>query len=176
MKLTGLLLLLALAAAPAAWAAPGVMIRDESLRSAPSATAAGVGTVARGARVEILGRQGGWTQVRANGRTGWVRLLSVRGGEAARADVAGEIGGVVALGTTPRDPGRVVAVAGVRGLTEDELRKARFDEAQLRQLEAHAVGRDEAARFAADAGLARRDVAHLPAPRRQEGTSPWGGN
>lgn len=163
--------LLALAALPV-WAAPGVMLRDDSLRSAPAATAPVLGTVAKGQTVEMLGRQGAWSQIQVGNRTGWVRLLSVRGGAAAQTDVAGELAGVLALGTTRRDPGRVVAVAGVRGLSEEELKLAQYDPRQIERLESYAVTQAEAARFAAEAGLARRELAYLPAPQsaaRSEG-------
>lgn len=169
------LALLFLAALPA-WAAPGVMLRDDTLRSKPSVTAAAAGTVSKGQAVEVLGRQGGWNQVRLGSKTGWVRLLSVRGGTASQTDVAGELKGALAVGTARRDPGKVVAVAGVRGLSEEELRQAHYDAQQLQQLEGQAVAFEEAARFAAEAGLARRDVAYLPAPQAgQGGGEAWGG-
>jgi hypothetical protein len=160
-----------------AWAAPGVMLRDDNLRSAPAATAAAVGTVAKGQAVEVLGRQGGWSRVQAQGKTGWVRLLSVRGGAVAQTDVGGELAGVLALGATRRDPGKVVAVAGVRGLSEEELKQAHYDARQLERLEGYAVSLAEANRFAAEAGLSRREVAYLPAPQVQSGGGEvWGGS
>ena len=159
-----------------AWAAPGVMLKDEPLRATASATAAELAKTAKGEAVDILARQGGWSQVRAQGKTGWVRLLSVRGGAAAQTDVAGELQGVLSLGATRRDPNKVVAVAGVRGLSEEELKQARFDERALRQMEGLGATAQEAARFAAEAGLSRRDVAYLPAPQGQAaGDTSWGG-
>lgn len=162
--------------ATAALAAPGVMIRAEAMRAAPNATAATVANLAQGAQVEILGRQGGWTQVRSGGQTGWVRLLSVRGGPAAQTDVAGELKGVLAIGGQQRDPGRVVAVAGVRGLTEEELRNARFSETEVARMEGYGVSAAEAARYAAEAGLARQALPYMDAPRSPSRPGgPWGG-
>lgn len=169
--LPGLLWLLAFPS----WAAPGVMLRTDSLRAAPSASAASIGTAAKGQTVEVLARQGGWSQVKIQSKTGWVRLLSVRGGVATKTDVAGELQGVLSMGTTRRDSGKVVAVAGVRGLSEEELKQAHYDPGQLQQLEGYATSNAEAARFAADAGLRRRDVAYLPAPQAQQQDTPWGG-
>ena len=174
--LRGVLLATCLSAT-AALAAPGVMIRTEGMRSAPNATAPVVANLAQGTQVEIIGRQGGWTQVRASGRTGWVRLLSVRGGPASQTDVAGELKGVLAIGGQQRDPSRVVAVAGVRGLTEAELRNAQFSEAEVARMEGHGVTAAEAARFAAEAGLARQAVPYLAPPRAaSQPASPWGSN
>lgn len=161
--------------AAAAWAAPGVMLKDEAVRAAASATAAPVAKAAKGEAVDILARQGGWSQVRVQGKTGWVRLLSVRGGAVAQTDVAGELQGVLSLGGTRRDPSKVVAVAGVRGLSEEELRRAQFDERALQQLEGHIATAQEAARFAAEAGLTRREVAYLPAPQLRGDAAGEGG-
>lgn len=171
----GLIILASWLVAAAAWAAPGVMLKDEALRASASATAPTLGKLAKGEAVEILARQGGWSQVRGRGKTGWVRLLSVRGGAAAQTDVAGELQGVLSLGATRRDPNKVVAVAGVRGLGEEELKQAHFDERALRQMEGFAASGEEAARFAAAAGLARRELAYLPAPQTgAAGESSWG--
>ena len=68
-----------------AWAADGgVMLRDEVMRATAAASAADVVRVARGSPVEILASKAGWVQVRHAGKTGWVRLLSVRKGRPAR--------------------------------------------------------------------------------------------
>ncbi|MCU0842194.1 MAG: SH3 domain-containing protein [Thiobacillaceae bacterium] len=158
-------------------AATGTMIREEPLRASASSGAAVVGSAGRGASVEILARQGGWTQVRVAGRAGWVRLLSVRAGAAGQTDAVGEIKGVLDVGQRRSDPGRVVAVAGLRGLTEEELRGARFDARELDKMNGYAVTAAEAERFARQADLLRRQVAYLPAPQkepRQTGGTSWG--
>lgn len=158
------------------WANTGTMLRDDQLRAAASATAPVLAQVQRGANVEVLGRQGGWTQIRVGGRTGWVRMLSVRTSDTAQRDVGGELAGVIGMGTRQADPGRVVAVAGVRGLTltEQQLKEARFNAQELERLERYAVSRAEAQAFAREGGLVARAVDYIPAPaqaRRQ--SSPW---
>lgn len=166
------LLCLGLLALPA-WAAPGTMIKDEELKSAPSASATRLATVARGSTVEILARQGGWTQIRAAGRTGWVRILAVRSNVST-----GSAADIAAL-ASKRDS-QVVAVAGVRGLNEEELKSARFDARELQLLERYRVGDAEAMGFARAANLNRRQVPYLPAPtaassERNSGAGAWGG-
>ncbi|MDW8322508.1 MAG: SH3 domain-containing protein [Burkholderiales bacterium] len=155
-----------IAVVSSAHAAQGVLLRDESLRAAASATAAVTGQAARGSVVEVLARQGGWMQVRTNGRTGWVRMLSVRLSEGGERVSGADLAGVVGLGTRQADPSRVVAVAGMRGLTEQELRAARFNAEELARLDGYAVGRAEAEAFAREEGLAPRALAYLPAPAR----------
>lgn len=158
-----------------AWSADGLMLRDDSLRAAASASSAMVGKAAKGSEVDILARKGGWTQVRSAGRTGWVRLLSVR--TTAAAAGKDDLESVVAL-TQRRESGKVVAVAGLRGLNEEELRSAQFDAAELRRMEGYGVSGADARRFAAEGGLASLSVNDLPGPKRdapKNNAYPWGG-
>jgi uncharacterized protein YgiM (DUF1202 family) len=158
-----------------AWSASGTMIRDDQLRAAASSTAAVTAQVPRGTQVEVLARQGGWTQIRVSGRTGWVRMLSVRSTDTAQRDVGGELAGVVGLGTRQADPARVVSVAGVRGLSEQDLKAARFNAQELERLERYAVSRSEAQSFARAGGLTARSIDYLPAPAQtNRQSSPWG--
>lgn len=155
-----------------AWSASGTMIREDQLRAAASATAAVTAQVPRGASVEVLARRGGWIQIRVFGRTGWVRMLSVRTTDSTQRDVGGELAGVIGMGTRQADPSRVVSVAGVRGLSEQELKAARFDAQELERLDRYAVSRAEAQVFAREGGLNARRVDYLPAPT-QDQSSPW---
>jgi hypothetical protein len=159
------LLYACLLAAPA-FAAPGVMIKDEDLRAAANAGANAVGRVTKGATVEILARQGGWTQISSEGKTGWVRILAVK--SSAQGGGAGEVLGIVEAGTARRDPGKVVAVAGLRGLNEEELKLARFNPGELLLLDRYASDRVDAERYAREVGLRPQSVAYLPNPKRQQ--------
>jgi len=138
-----------------------VMLREDDLRTAPSASASAVKRLAKGASVRVVASQGGWTRIMAGGDSGWVRVLSVRQGAQGGADLAG----LVEAGTVPRDPGKVVAVAGVRGLDETALKSASFNGAELQLLDTYALGRDEAEQFALAAGLRASALPYLPAPR-----------
>ena len=157
------ILLFALFLGAPAWAAPGVMIKDEEMRASASASAAMVGRAARGASVDILARQRGWTRISNGGRTGWVRILSVRSTTSGAA--LGNVIGMVEAGTSQRDPGRVVAVAGLRGLNEEELRLARFNASELMQLDRYTSDRADAQSFARGAGLMPIRVPYLPNPQ-----------
>ena len=157
---------IALLLAAPSWAAPGTMIRDEDMRASGSAGAAVVGRAAQGATVEILARQGGWTQISSSGRTGWVRILAVK--SAAPATGAGDVLGLVEAATGKREPGKVVAVAGVRGLDEEELKSARFSASELVKLERYASDRADAQSFARSAGLQAVNVPYLPNPKKAQ--------
>lgn len=159
----GLLLALALAALPA-WALPGVMLRDDSLRAAGNAAAAKVALAKKGKAVNVLGSRGGWTQVQLGAATGWVRLLSVRRGPASKTDFQGSIGSAESAVNSPHDSGSITATSGLRGLDLADLSAARFDAGQIAMLDGFAVGKAEAASFATQGGLVVRSLAYLPAP------------
>jgi uncharacterized protein YgiM (DUF1202 family) len=72
------LFLVCFSIASPAWAASGTMIKADALKANATLGSAVVGRVEKGATVEVLRRQGGWTQVKHGGATGWVRILSVR--------------------------------------------------------------------------------------------------
>jgi hypothetical protein len=162
------------ATAASAWAAPGTVLRAEKLYSQPAATSKVTASVAKGANVEILAKRGGWLQVKAGKSTGWIRLLSVRAG-------AGGLGGtragdVVGAATTRSDPSRVVAVAGLRGLNDEDLKQAKFNAEELARMEALSVTATQARSFAGQSGLAAVNVPDLPKPQAAQPSSTWESN
>lgn len=171
--LIGTLAALGWAVASVASAATGTVLRDEKLLTQPSATAGVAGSVARGASVTILSKDGGWLRVTAGKTTGWVRLLSVRAGAGGLGGAG--IGDVVGAATTRSDPTRVVAVAGLRGLNDEQLKQAKFNADELARMETHGVTTAQASGFAAQSGLAAVKIADLPKPKAEQSTSPWGG-
>lgn len=148
------------------FAASGVMIKDEDMKSSANAASAVVGRAAKGASVEILARQGGWTRISSAGKTGWVRILAVK--SEAPSGGAGDVLGLVEAGTTKRDPNKVVAVAGLRGLNEEELKMARFNAAEMLQLDRYASDKADAQSFARNAGLQASKLRYLPNPKKAQ--------
>lgn len=154
----------AMAAGVAAAADTGILTRAETLRLKPFADAAAVAPAASGAKVDILARNGGWYQVKSAGKTGWVRMLSVRRSAAASGSSVAGIAGVVSGRT---GTGKVTTTTGVRGLDTEDLTTAAFDEAQIAKVEQYRVSRKDADAFAKQGKLTTRDVAPLPAPARK---------
>ncbi len=167
-------LLVLCVAAASANAAPGTVLRNDKLYSQPSAASKQAGSVAKGASVDILAKQGGWLRVTSGKSTGWIRLLSVRAGAGGLGGAG--LGDVVGAATTRSDPSRVVAVAGLRGLNDEDLKQARFNGAELAKLNTWQATPAQARGFAAQAGLKTADVAALPAPQPAQTSSPWGDN
>lgn len=148
-----------------ALAAPGVALKDENVLSKPAAASAAVGKMTKGMAVDIVAKQGGWLQVKAGKTQGWVRLLSVRAGSggASSNGLAG-VAGVAGAATQKSDPSRVVAVAGVRGLNEEDLKGAKFNAAELSKLEGYTVTASQARAFADKSGLKAAKIKALPKP------------
>jgi hypothetical protein len=162
------------AAPPAAVSsAPGTVLRAEKLYREPASTSKVTASVAKGARVEILGKQAGWLRVNAGSQSGWIRLLSGRAGSGGLGGAG--VGDVVGAATTRSDPTRVVAVAGLRGLNDEDLKEAKFNAEELARLDALRVSATQARTFAGQARLAAVSVPDLPKPQAQQ-SSTWESN
>ena len=151
---------LAAAAPLAALAEPGYASRDVELKAEPAGTAPAVGTLQKGARFEIVGEKGAWSQVKSAGLAGWTLSFYVMKGEpAAQVSIGQRLGEVWTLGTERR--AETSATLGVRGLDEDQLRAAQFNAEELKRLEALAVPAPEGEAFARKAELAPLKVDYL---------------
>jgi hypothetical protein len=162
------------AASASAWAAPGTVLRTEKLYSQPVATSKVTASVAKGASVDILAKQGGWLRVKAGKSTGWIRLLSVRAGAGGLGGAG--VGDVVGAATTKSDPSRVVAVAGLRGLNDEDLKQAKFNADELGRMDTLNVTATQARSFASQSGLVAVNVPDLPKPKTAQPSSTWESN
>lgn len=150
-----------LAAGPAVAGEAGTLLKADELKAEPFVDARKVGALSPGDRVDIVKKSGGWFQVKSARGNGWVRMLSVRRGEARKAGGAGDLLG---LASGRAGTGKVVATTGIRGLNEEELKAAKFDGAEVQLVESYATSRAEAQKFAAKGQLAARKMDYLPAP------------
>lgn len=153
----GLLLALPLAALAAD---PATLSRADALRNKPFADAREVGKLASGAKVDIIARNGGWYQVKAGSKTGWVRMLSVRRATAIGSNIAG----LATVASGRAGTGTVSTTTGVRGLDSEDLATATFNEAQVAKAEGYRVSRADAEAFARAGKLAVQKIEPLPAP------------
>ncbi|MBI4938447.1 MAG: SH3 domain-containing protein [Nitrosomonadales bacterium] len=157
-------ILLALLFAHPAWAAEsGTALKADALRAEPFADAKEVAALAAGDKVEILKKNGGWLQVKSARGSGWVRMLSIRKGEARKGP--GDAAGLLALASGRAGTGKVVATTGIRGLNEEELKSAKFNEPELKLAESFATSKADAQKFAVQGKLAARKFDYLAAPQ-----------
>ena len=167
------LLLLALALLPLAGHAgePGFAIRDLELRAAPDNAAPVTGKLARNGRYELLQRRSVWAQITAGGQQGWVLFFYLATGEAPKPGAARELGGALGL-AGGRPAGDITAVIGARGLTEEQLRAAQFNEGEMARLEALRVPREVLQSWAREGGLTPQRVEYLDAGAAPGGADP----
>ena len=161
----GVIVLLAtwlLAFDPAFAGNPGTALKADEIKAEPFRDAKTVGSLATGDVIEILEQQGGWLHVNSAKGKGWVRMLSVRRGEARKR--SGDAGEVLGLATGRAGTGQVVATTGIRGLSEEALKAAKYSETEVKTVESFTTTPEEARRFAVEGQLVPRKVEYLPAP------------
>lgn len=127
----------------------GLVLKPDQLRADAFSDAKVVGNVNKNDAVDILNKKGAWLQIKSAGKTGWVRLLTVKRNTASGNHVAG----VVGVATGRSGTGKVVSTTGIRGLSAEDLKTAQFNEAETKKLESYTVSADEAKKYAASGGL-----------------------
>lgn len=148
----------ALIASLHALAEPGTALKADSLRAEPFADAKTTGTLNKGDSVDIVNKKGAWLQVKKGSSTGWVRLLSVKRGSGSSS---GSAKGIVDVATGRAGTGKVVSTTGIRGLSADELKAAKFNEAEMQKMESYAASTADAQSFASAGGLSAGSIKYL---------------
>jgi len=144
----------------------GTALKNDTIRKEPYADAKTAGSFSRGESLEILQKQGAWLQVKTKKSTGWVRLLSVKRGTAATS--GNQAAGVLAAASGRAGTGQVVSTTGVRGLSEEELKAAKFNEAEIKTMESYTLSADDGRNFASAGKLKSIAFANLKAAKGTE--------
>lgn len=164
-----ILLAALLLAAPTAHAGDsGAAVKADELKAEPFRDAKTIGKLTTGDKVEILKKDGGWLQVKSAQGSGWVRMLSIRRGAARKTSAGSEIAGLAGLASGRAGTGRVIATTGIRGLNEEELKAAKYNEPELKLAESYITSNVEAKKFASKGKLTARKLDYLPDPARGE--------
>ena len=138
----------------------GTALKNDNIRAEPYADAKMTGNFIRGDKLEILGKQGSWLKVKTAKNTGWVRLLSVK--RTSSSSSASQAKGVLDVASGRAGTGQVVATTGVRGLSAEELKSAKFNEAEVKTLEGYTQSAAQGQQFAGSGGLKAVKFAYLP--------------
>jgi len=138
----------------------GVAMKDEIIRKEPYSDAKQAGRLKAGDKVSIVKKDGGWLSIRSGKDKGWVRMLSIRKGGAARSKSVAD--SLKSLASGRSGTGHVVATTGIRGLDEEDLKSAKFNASEMGKAEGYAVSRGEANKFAAQGKLKARSLEYLP--------------
>lgn len=188
MKLFVICAALGLACSLPAAAETATTIKDTELKKEPFSDAVTIVTLPGQTSVEILKRQGGWTEVKpAAADKGWVRMLNLRMGSGTSKQ--GDSGaGIGALFNVARSGSSGTTVAtGVRGLdiTKSTLQNASPNPKELKHMHSYSVSKAEALKLASSASLHKQSVEYMGAgSSRSSGsssssstpTSSWGDN
>ena len=142
----------------------GSALKADIVRKEPYADAKKAGDMIKGEKLEIVGKKGAWLNIKTAKTKGWVRLLSVKRGAAGSAS---QVKGVLDVATGRAGTGKVVATTGVRGLNEEELKNAKYNEEEVLKMESYAQTLQQAQQFAKQGGLKAVTLGYLPAS--QEG-------
>lgn len=134
----------------------GTVIKMDSLRAEPYTDAKTVGSLNKNDSVEIITKKGAWLRVKSKKSTGWVRLLSVKRGATSNS---GSAFSDVASGRT--GTGKVVSTTGIRGLSAEELKAAKFNEEEMKQMESYQSSSSEALSYASAGGLRATKMSYL---------------
>ena len=137
----------------------GTALKADALRSEPFADAKVVGNLNRGDSIDILAKKGAWLQVKAKNNSGWVRLLSVKRGSLSGSGNAAV--GALDVASGRAGTGKVVSTTGVRGLSAEDLKAAKFSETEVKLMESYTTDTIQAQIFASAGGLKTTPVKSL---------------
>jgi hypothetical protein len=157
------MLLAVLWSAAAGAAETGYVIRVTDLKAKPFLDADTLAKLPDKTQVEILARQGPWMQVKALGKTGYVRMLQVRLNVTGEAQASpSPVPQVVSAVTRPAGASPTVTT-GVRGFDEQGLKNAEPDREAFERMAGYAVSREQAQQFARSSPLEARNVPYYGA-------------
>ncbi|MFN4290746.1 MAG: hypothetical protein ACK4E7_07710 [Permianibacter sp.] len=127
------------------------------LKSKPDAKAGVVAKLGKGSALLVHERQGGWYAAEHGSGKGWIRLLHVRLAGSASIEGKDIAGALMTLGSISRTDTTVAT--GIRGLTAEELAKAKENPQELAKLAQFDASEQEARAFAKSGGVnSRNDV------------------
>ena len=141
----------------------GSALKTEAIKKEPFSDAKTMGTLSLGDKVNIFKKEGGWLNVKSAKGNGWVRMLSIRRGDAKKEKTLADSFKGLASGRS--GTGKVVATTGIRGLSDEELKSAKFDAGELKLAESYLTTRAEARSFADQGKLKARGRDYLPLPQ-----------
>ncbi len=147
-------------------AEPALTVRAADLQAQAQSDAATLASLPENTKVEVLRRLGAWDEVKtATGQTGWVRMLNLRfdvNNTGKGGSTSGTIGALSGLLSTGRTSNTATVTTGVRGLTEEDLKNANANPAELEKMQRFAADKPAAERFAQRSKLSAVKLEYLP--------------
>lgn len=170
---------LALACSLPALAETAITIKETELKKDATMDSATIATLPGKSQVEVLKRQGGWTQVKpAAEPQGWVKMFNLKYGDgSAKSEGGGGLGSLFNVARTGSSGTTVTT--GVKGLdiTKDTLQNANPNPNELKHMHSFTVSKAEALKLASSANLRKQSVDYAEAgSSRSSGSSSSGGS
>lgn len=141
-------------------------VRPTEVKARPFTDAATVASLGESSKVDVLERKASWLQVKAPAATGWIKMLSVRFEQMGAAQPGK--GGASTLNTlyniSQTGSGGAVATTGVKGISEQDLRTPRPNEAELQKMHAQDTSAADAEAFARAGKLVSAEMHYVAAP------------
>jgi uncharacterized protein YgiM (DUF1202 family) len=141
---------------------PAYAVRDTDLKARPYSDADTLSVVSANSKVEIMQRKSSWMQVKVGGKTGWVKMLSLRLGEASAQKKRGDSGLASLFNVATTGSSGSTVTTGVRGLSEEQLKNTHANPQELEAARAYAVDKAEAKKFAKAGKLTAHSMDYLP--------------
>ena len=127
---------------------PAYLVRATELKAKPFSDAATLASLAENHKVELLLRQSSWTQVKAAGATGWVKMLSLRLGDPMAPKKSGDSGMGSLFSAAATGNSGSTTTTGVKGVTEENLKNAQPNPQALKTVQTYSVNKTDAQQFA----------------------------
>lgn len=141
-----------------ALAEPASVVRPSPLMSEPATDATKVADLPANAAVDARERRGGWMHVRtASGQEGWIKILALRYGGAAKG---GDTGLTQAINVARTGSSGTQVTTGVRGLDDEKIVNAQPNPGELKKLEGFSVPASASAAFAQRGKLQAQTVSY----------------
>lgn len=140
-------------------------VRPTEVKAKPFTDAATVASLGESSKVDVLERKASWLQVKAPAATGWIKMLSVRFDQLGASPKGG---GNSTLNTlyniSQTGSGGAVATTGVKGISEQDLKTPRPNDAELQKMHALDTGAADAEAFARAGKLTSTQMNYVAAP------------
>jgi hypothetical protein len=159
-----------------------VTVKETEVKKEPSADSPTVATLPGKAQVEIIKRQGGWTQIKpASEPQGWVKLFNLKFGDgSAKPDSGGGVGSLFNVARTGSSGTTVTT--GVKGLDKDMIQNASPNPNELKRMHTYSASKGDALKLASSGNLRKQSIEYLGAGSggssggAPSSTSPWENN
>jgi hypothetical protein len=93
--------------------------------------------------------------------------LSVKRGVGTTGSSTSQVKGLLDVASGRAGTGKVVATTGVRGLNEEELKNAKYNEVEVKRMESYTQTSQQGRQFGKNGGLKAVKFAYLPESSRE---------